>query len=235
MNKPRIEPCTDTPQLRQEIIAACLELSRLGFFIGTWGNIAVRIADGLLMTPSRMDYRVMTPDDLVVVSMEGKTLRGNQLPSSELHLHRLLLLSRPDFGATVHAHSPYASAVACAGRSLPVCVEDAAQIIGAEVHCSRYVRGGCHLDLARAAQEAIGPDAAAVLLANHGPVVGGRNLAEALVAAQVLEKAAQVFVWANSLGGCRIIPEESVRAERERFLYKYGKAADTEREEAAGR
>jgi L-fuculose-phosphate aldolase len=216
-------PVADTNELRRAVIAACLRLSDLGFCIGTWGNVSVRVTDGLLITPSRMDYTIMQPEDLVVVSWKGEKLRGRRVPSSETELHRLLLERRPDLGAIVHSHSPHASALAAAHRDLPVCLEDMAQIIGGTVHCARYTPGGRHRDLAEAACAAIGPDAAAVLLANHGPVVGGRNLDEAVIAAQVLEKAARVYLYAESVGGgCPIAPE-LVAEERHRFFFKYGK------------
>ena len=215
----------DEPALRQAIIAACRRLRDIGHFVGTWGNIGVRVAEGLLVTPTRLDYDAMQPDDLVLVSLTGGRLAGKRLPSSEMELHRAVLEARPDLGAVVHTHSPYATVVAAARRSLPVCVEDMAQVIGGEVRCARYVPGGRHRQLGRAACEALG-DSAAVLLANHGAVVCGRDLAEAVVAAQVLEKAALVFVLAQSLGGATIIPSDLVAEERHRFLHKYGTAAD---------
>jgi L-fuculose-phosphate aldolase len=213
----------DTTELRREIIAACLRLSELGFCIGTWGNVSVRLTDGLLITPSRMDYAIMQPEDLVVVAWTGERLRGHRVPSSEKELHRLLLQRRPDLGAIVHTHSPHASALAAAHRDLPVCLEDMAQIIGGVVRCTPYTPGGRHRALAEAGCAAIGPDAAAVLLANHGPIVGGRTLGEAVIAAQVLEKAARVFLLAESVGGARSIPAEQVAEERHRYFFKYGK------------
>ena len=216
-------PVSDSNELRRAVIAACLRLSELGFCIGTWGNVSVRVTDGLLITPSRLDYSVMQPEDLVVVSWKGERLRGRRLPSSETELHRLLLERRPDLGAIVHSHSPYASALAAAHRDLPVCLEDMAQIIGGTVHCAAYTPGGRHRDLAEAAAAAIGNTAMAVLLANHGPIVGGRSLDEAVIAAQVLEKAARVHLYAEAVGGGHAIAPELVAEERHRYLFKYGK------------
>jgi L-fuculose-phosphate aldolase len=157
------------------------------------------------------------------VSWTGKQIKGERLPSSETALHQAILLKRADLGAVVHTHSPMASALACAGKDLPVCVEDMAQIIGGTVKCAGYVPGGRHQELADSAAKAIGGEATAVLLSNHGPVVGGRNLREAVVASEVLEKAAGLFIRAESLGGCRKIPDEMIREERHRFLFKYGR------------
>lgn len=212
----------DTVNLREEIIEACRYLSETGHMIGTWGNVSVRVEDGLLITPSRVDYSEMVPDDLVVVDWSGKKIKGERLASSETDLHRELLATRLDMGSVIHTHSPYASSVACAGVSIPVCVEDMAQVIGAEVRCSEYVPGGKHAELAEKACEAMGDESFAVLLANHGPVVGGRTLAEAVIASRVLEKAAFIYVTARTLGQFNEISLEAVCEERQRYLYKYG-------------
>lgn len=219
-------PFDDTAELRQEVIHTCLQMCELGYLLGTWGNVSVRVANGLLITPARTDYEGMQGDDLVVVSWEGKRLAGRRLPSSEMHVHRLLLAGRSDLGALIHSHPPYCSAVAAARQSIPCIVEDMAQVIGGEVRCSRYVPAGHHLELAEAAREAMGGEVAAALLANHGVVVGGRSLKEAVVATQVLEKAAQVCIQAAALGGAVPIPAAQVQEERHRFLFKYGTAAD---------
>lgn len=217
----------DTAELRAEVICTCLFLrDRLGYFVGTWGNISVRVPDGLLVTPSRTQYDAIQPEDLVVVGWEGGVVRGHRVPTSEMELHRQIMRQRPDLGALVHSHSPWASVCACAGRSIPVLTDDMAEVVGGEVRCAPYVPAGRHRELANAAAENIGPDACAVLLANHGVVAGGRDLAEAVVANQFLEKAAMILIQAASLGGARPIPEERWREERHRYLYKYGKPED---------
>ena len=226
-------PLEDTEQLRKDVIRMCLRLREKGHFIGTWGNLGIRVVEGLLVTPTRLSYDLMCPADLVLVSWEGERLCGSRLPTSEMHIHRILLRSRPDLVVLIHGHSPWASSIACAGKTIPVISDDMAQILGGEVRCSRYVRGGIHLALAEAAKEAMGMHTAAVLLANHGVVVGGRDLEEAFTAALILEKSAQLFIMANSLGGCMTVPPQSVRDERERYLYSYGTAADAVIRESA--
>ncbi|MHB0956935.1 MAG: class II aldolase/adducin family protein [Pirellulaceae bacterium] len=227
MAHPAVSPFQDTTELRREMIAACFDLrDRLGYFVGTWGNMSVRLDEGLLVTPSRVNYEEVQPDDLVVVGWQGEILRGQRVPTSETELHRQLLLARPDLGAIIHSHSPWASVCACAHRSIPVLSDDMAEVIGGEVCCARYVPAGRHHDLAQAVRAAIGADACAVLLGNHGVAAGGRDLAEAIVASQFVEKAAMILIQAQAIGGVVPIPEVLWREERHRYLYKYGKPED---------
>ena len=143
-----------------------------------------------------------------------------------MHLHRLLLSKRSDLGVLIHTHSPWASSVACTGKAIPPIVEDMAQFIGGTVHCSRYVVNSDHIAFAEAALEAMGQSVTAALLANHGVIVGGRDLQEAVAASAVLEKAAKIFVLGECLGGAKVIPPEIVEKERDHYLYKYGTADD---------
>jgi L-fuculose-phosphate aldolase len=227
MNHENATACCDSTAIREQVIRTCfLMRDRLGYFVGTWGNISVRLEDGLLVTPSRTAYEEMTPDDLVVVGWRGGVLRGKRLPTSEMELHRQILLARPDLGALVHSHSPWASVCATARKVIPVLTDDMAEVIGGEIRCARYAPAGRHRELAAAAREAIGPDAGAVLLANHGVVAGGRDLAEAVVASQFVEKAAMILIQAEAIGGAKPIPEELWREERDRYLHKYGKPED---------
>jgi L-fuculose-phosphate aldolase len=227
MANPAVMPFADTIVLRREVIAACFHMrDRLGYFVGTWGNISARVEGGLLVTPSRVKYEEVQPEDLVVVGWEGGVIHGHRVPTSETELHRQIMLERPDLGAIVHSHSPWASVCACAYRSIPVLSDDMAEVIGGEVRCAEYAPAGRHRELASAARRAIGPDACAVLLGNHGVVAGGRDLAEAIVACQFVEKAAMILVQAAAIGGVKPIPEELWREERHRYLFKYGKPED---------
>jgi L-fuculose-phosphate aldolase len=219
MAQPPVSPPPDSIELRWEVIRACFSLrDRLGYFMGTWGSVSVRLEDGVLVTPGRMKYEDVKPEDLVVVDWEEKVLRGHRRPSSDADLHRQLLLQRLDLGALIHSHSPWASVCACSHRSIPVLTDDMAAVIGGEVRCTRYVPAGHEQELARAAREAIGPDACAELLANHGVVAGGRDLAEAIVAAQIVERAAMIFSQAEAIGGVTPISEQHWRGERARYL-----------------
>ena len=101
-----------------------------------------------------------------------------------------------------------------------------AQFIGGKVQCSRFIVDSDHIAFAEAALEAMGQSVTAALLANHGVIVGGRDLREAVAASAVLEKAAKIFVLGECLGGAKVIPPEIVEKERDHYLYKYGTAED---------
>lgn len=211
--------------IKTEIIDKCRLLEKLGYFVGTWGNVSVRVPEGLIVTPSRVSYDTMEISDLVTVAADGSLLAGTRLPSSETEIHRALMNKKPDVSAIIHSHSPYATAVSCLHRSIPPFVEDLVQIIGGRVNCAPYVPAGRHREIAEAVSGAIGEENA-VLLANHGAICCGRNLDEAFVACQVLEKAALMMLAAAPFGKVIPIPDEFVRSERERFLYRYGTAGD---------
>lgn len=220
-------PFRDTTELRQAVIDTCfLMRDRLGFFIGTWGNISVRLEEGLLVTPTRANYEELRPEDLPVVSWEGVKLKGVMLPTSETELHRQLLLERTDLAALIHHHAPWSSVFASAQKSIPVVTDDMAMVVGGEVHCAEYFPAARHHDLARAVRTAIGPDAQAVLMSNHGAICGGRNLEEAVLCCQFVEKAAQVYLMGQLLGGVKPLAEASWREERDHYISKYGRAAD---------
>jgi L-ribulose-5-phosphate 4-epimerase len=211
--------------VKAEIIEKCRLLEKLGYFIGTWGNISVRVPEGLIVTPSRVRYDTIETRDFVTVSPEGVVLAGTRLPSSETGIHRALMNKKKDVAAIIHSHSPYATAVSCLHRSIPSFVEDLVQIIGGRVNCAPYVPAGQHQRIAEVVADAIGEENA-VLLANHGAICCGRSLDEAFVACQILEKAAMMMLAAGALGNVIPIPDEFVRSERHRFLYKYGTAGD---------
>jgi L-fuculose-phosphate aldolase len=213
----------DNIETRRAMIEACRLMGEKGFFVGTWGNVSVRTGRGLLVTPSRLPLDEMEPEDMVLVSFDGEKLAGRRLPSSETALHRAVLLEAPWLGALIHTHSPAVMALAALRRDLPVCSEEMAQILGGPVRCAAYVPAGHHEELADAVRAVMrGRTVCAAILANHGGIAGGRDLAEAILASQVLEKAAWSFLSASAAGRVRPIPPRFVKEERHRYLYKYG-------------
>ena len=216
---------SDTRELKQAIIDACLRLETMGYVIGTYGNASARIPGGLIVTPSRVDYHTITPDDMVSVADDGHVLEGHRLPSSETDVHRLIYLERPDVGAVLHTHSFYATALSCLHETVPVIVEEQSQVVGDAIRCAPYVPAGQHEKLGQAVASTLGASNG-VLLANHGVVACGRDVAEALFAAQIIERVCQMYLLTRAIRSPVPIPPEHVRSERDRWLYKYGTTAD---------
>jgi L-fuculose-phosphate aldolase len=210
--------------LKREMIQVCQRLVDLGYVVGTYGNISARVPGGLIITPSRVDYDALTPRDMVTVSGTGTILDGTRLPSSELEVHRQIYLRRPDVNAIVHTHSLHATALSCRQETIPVIVEEQSQVVGDEIRCTRYVPAGRHEELGKETARALGASNA-VLLANHGTVSCGRSLEEALFTCVIVERVTQMWLLTGA-GGAVPIPAEHVASERDRFLHRYGNAAD---------
>ena len=210
--------------LREEVIRTCLWLTEKGLVFGTWGNVSVRQPDGnYLLTPSRVSYDAMTPDDLVVLSPEGEQLDGFRLSTSERELHRGILNRRPDVGAIIHMHSPYAMAACAREGGVPVISEEMCQLIGGPIPLTgRFVPSHLHRELGEEVAASV-TDSNAVLIRNHGPVCFGRDLAEARVCCQVVEKSCQIFLMLAASGSFNQLDESAVRAGRDYYLHSYGK------------
>ena len=213
----------ETSYERKEIIAACRELEACGFITGTWGNVSIRYQDGFLLTPSRVEYKVMQPEDIVFVGLDGRKISGARPPSSEKEVHRQIYVKRPDIGAIVHCHSTYASAVSAAGVDIPPFLEEISQLIGDGIRCTKeYVRAGEHEKLGEQAAAFIYQNLA-VLLLNHGPVCCGKDIAEAMLCCKVTEKAARIFLALETGLAAKIISKEAVALEHDRYKNTYGK------------
>lgn len=217
----------DHRKLKQAVINACLKLEAMGYIIGTYGNASARIPGGLIITPSRVDYHTLTPDDMVTVAQDGTVIAGHRLPSSETSVHRLIYNSRPDIAVVLHTHSFYATALSCLHESIPVIVEEQSQVIGDVIACTQYVPAGQHERLGEEVARTLGASCG-VLLANHGAVACGRSVEEAVFACQIIERVAQMYLLTKAVSAPVPIPVEYVRNERDRWLYKYGTAADQE-------
>ena len=207
---------------RRKVMATALEAREMGLVTLTFGNFSLRDeSSGLVcITPSGMDYRELTPEDIVVVDLDGRVVEGGRRPSTETPLHCLAYKKRGDVFGICHTHSVFATAWASCGLAIPAIVFELAALIGGPVECAPYRRAGT-AELAEAAVEAL-RDRQAVLLANHGLLAVGPDLGAALVNAAVVEEGAKIACLARGIGELRPIPEEECRAARRQFLQKYG-------------
>jgi 3-dehydro-4-phosphotetronate decarboxylase len=182
--------------IRQLLVELAASLFARGFSVGSAGNISVRLQDGYLITPTNSCLGRL---DVARLSRLDAAFRhiGGDKPSKEVFMHRAFYAARADAGAVVHLHSTMATAVAClpdaiADNPIPALTPYFVMRIGRRMPMVPYFRPG---DPAMEPAIAAGArDARAVLLANHGPVVSGRTLTDAVYAAEELEEAARLFL-----------------------------------------
>ena len=211
--------------LRTMVLAACRELTRRGLTHGTSGNVSVRCDEQrFFVSPSGMDYELLQADDVPLMDLEGRWF-GRHRPSSEWRFHRDILRSRPDVGAIVHTHSPRATALACTGRGSPAFHYMVAVAGGRDIRCAPYHTFGTQ-ELSDAALAAL-RDRRACLLANHGVIATGADLASAMRLAGEVENLALQYSVALTLGEIRILDDAEMSRVIEKFrTYGQANAAD---------
>ena len=188
----------DTNQLRQDIIDTCLQMNAMGINQGTSGNVSARITDGMLITPTAVPYEHMKPEQIGCVNRAGQW-ESDFLPSTEWRFHLAILNEHPEVNAVVHTHSLYASILAIRREDIPAIHYMIAAAGGPTIKCATYATYGTQ-ELADAALIAL-TDRNCCLLANHGMIAVGPNLAKALWLAKEVEVLAQQCVISRLLGG----------------------------------
>jgi L-fuculose-phosphate aldolase len=199
--------------LRRELADMARAMSRRGLSQGTSGNLSVRVAEGLLITPSAVPYAAMGPESMVLVDPQGQVIDpGEQVlapadevldsaerapapaghrPSTEWRLHSAILAARPEVSAVVHTHSMFCTTLACLRMEIPAFHYMVAVAGGDSIRCAPYATFGTAAlaDQALAALEG----RRACLLANHGMVALGPTPGEALALAVEVETLAEQY------------------------------------------
>ena len=211
--------------LRQQVVEVGLEALERGVVHGTAGNMSVRDPEsGLIaISPSGMPYPTVTAADVVVVNDQGGVVDGTRKPSSETPLHTMVLRTFPNVGAVVHTHAHYSTVVSCIRRELPPILTEVVLAVGA-IPVTRYGLTGTP-DFGESVVEVMTPETKAVIIKNHGLVCMGKDFAEALLWAEIVEEAAKVYVHALSANGGRepdLVPAELVPEMLAHFRANYG-------------
>ncbi len=167
-----------------------------GYSVGSAGNISVKLPDGYLMTPTNSSLGRLDPGRLSKLDANFNHVGGDK-PSKEVFMHRAFYQAREDAGAVVHLHSTQATAVSCLpdvdpSNPIPPLTPYFVMRVGRRMPVVPYYRPGD--PSMEPAIHAAARGARAVLLANHGPVVSGKTLTDAVYAAEELEEAAKLFL-----------------------------------------
>lgn len=203
----------------QEIVKIALLLLEEGLVTETAGNISARCPDGFsfFITPTGRDYRLLTERDLARVHLTSGSAEGRHKPSSEWRLHMAIYEVRSDVNAVIHHHATWASAVAVARKTIPVLIDEAADI--GPIPTAPYAPSGSQ-ELAEAASAELARGSNAILLANHGAVAVGRDLREAIHRALEVERLAKIYIGAQLLGGAHALNEPQI-IRSQKFLESY--------------
>lgn len=202
---------------RQDVLIHAKKMWEAGLVVGSAGNVSRRVgADRIAITPTSVPYESMTADDVVIVDVaSGETVDSQRAASYELPMHLVVYRSRPDVGAIVHTHAPYVTTLSILHRPLPPVIDEMMVYFGGTVEVADYAFTGTELvgtNVVRTLGDRMG-----VLLANHGNVCIGRDLAHALHIATVMESCARVYVQALMIGTPVPLPNDSVVAGRHMF------------------
>jgi ribulose-5-phosphate 4-epimerase/fuculose-1-phosphate aldolase len=197
---------SDESELRRSLCAFAVSLFARGYSVGTAGNISVRLPDGYLVTPTNASLGSLDPNRLSKLAPDWSPVSGDA-PTKEVFLHRAVLTARPDAGAVVHLHSTHATAIAClpdaeAEAGIPPLTPYFIMRIGRRLPVIPYFRPGDPAMEPAVHDAALG--ARALLLANHGPVVSGATLPEAVAAAEELEEAARLALLLRGMPARRL-------------------------------
>lgn len=202
--------------LRRQVVAANQEIARRGLAPHTFGNASGVDRSGekalIVIKPSGVDYSTLKPEDLVITDLDGKIVEGKLRPSSDLDTHTLLYREFPQIGGVVHTHSEFATSWAQAGRAIPCFGTTHADYfhgpvpvtepLTAEEVSSGYVRNTGAVIVRRFRAEGLDPVAVpGVLVAGHAPFAWGKDAADAVEHADVLEYIARLAFRTVALNG----------------------------------
>jgi len=200
--------------LRESLISTAQALSSAGLNTGTAGNLSVRAGAGFLITPSGMPAAAMKPSDLVWLGFDG-SIQGQREPSSEWRLHQDILRGRPEVNAVIHSHAMFATTLACLRLEVPAFHYLIAVTGASRIRCAPYTLFGTQAFSDTAVQALA--DSKACLLANHGMVVLGADLNDALRLTIEVEILCERYWRARQLGDPAVLSEAEMAAVFERF------------------
>lgn len=200
--------------LKAQVLATARAMNASGINRGSAGNVSVRSDDGFIITPTGMAYGDCTQDDMVFVGLDG-TVRGQRKPSSEWRFHRDIYAARPEAGAIIHTHSPFATSLACMEAEIGPFHYMIARFGGKTVRCATYATFGSQA-LSDAMLEAL-TERSACLMAHHGMVVFGPDLDKTLDLAVELETLCEQYWRVLQIGGPKLIADDEMDRVLEKF------------------
>lgn len=201
---------------RDELIKFGKKLVQSNLTKGTGGNLSIfdRVNNMVAITPSGIDFFEIQKEDIVIVDLDGNVIEGDKSPSSEMQMHLMPYRYRDDIDAVIHAHTIYATVLACLNEDLKA-THYMIAVAGKDVRCAKYATYGTN-ELAKNAFEAM-QDRNAVILANHGVLAGAKDLLNAFNIVEEVEYCSEIYIKAKSIGNPVILPDEEMKLMSEKF------------------
>ena len=207
------------------VLEAAKKMAARGLVVGTSGNISLRFKDTddrdlVAITPNNRYYDSMNADEIGIVDLEGQLVEGEYSTSIETMLHLGIYKAREKVNAVIHTHPVFSSIFSVAGMDIPPILDDQITYLGGEIKVAEYSLPGSQ-DLVTNVVPALGPRNA-VILANHGALAVGRDMVEAFVNCEMLEKTARIYLHAMGLGKINTVPQIALEMEQVYFNYLFG-------------
>ncbi len=207
--------------MRDALARAARALDAAGLNHGHAGNVSMRHGAGMLITPTGIPAQDLDGGAMVALDLDGTAAPGQRTPSSEWRFHAALYAARADVHAVVHAHPPFATALACARREIPAFHYTVALAGAARIPCAGYATFGTGA-LADAVVGALGASGRACLMANHGMLAVGADLDAALALAREVEYLARVYWLSLQVAGGPVILDDPEMARVHERMRGYG-------------
>lgn len=216
-----VERFAEEATLRQTLLQTARRLQEIGLSAAATGNVSVRCGEGLLISASGIDYADMQSEDAVLIDLDGNILVGERRPSSEWRMHCDIYRERAELNAVVHTHSAYATALACQRRSIPPFHYMITRAGGHDIPCAEYATFGTR-ELSHNVVTTL-RGRRACLLANHGQIAAGPDLASALRLTWEVEELARQYCLVLQTGEPVLLDEAELDRVAEQFRH-YGQA-----------
>ena len=196
-------------ELKKELIEYGKLAGVKNFTPGFSGNLSARCGNEILITATGTANGYLSEDDFALIDFEGNIIEGNKKPSSEKMLHVEFYKQREDINYIFHVHSPCLTAFSAAGKALDK------NILAEIVYCFDYIPLAEYAlpgskELVENTSKFF-KDFDVVLMANHGVIVGGKDVKDAYLKLELCEAYAQTVLFSNLLGGAKMLPSEEVK------------------------
>ena len=196
-------------ELKKELIEYGKLSGVKNFTPGFSGNLSARCGDKILITATGTANGYLSEDDFALIDFDGNKIEGDKKPSSEKMLHVEFYRQREDINYIFHVHSPYLTAFSAAGKALDK------NILAEIVYCFDYIPLAEYAlpgskELVENTSKFF-KDFDVVLMANHGVIVGGKDVKDAYLKLELCDAYAQTVLFSNLLGGAKMLPSEEVK------------------------